>query len=151
VEPAGDDPGQGHQAQAGGGVAAEPAAGGRRAAAAAPAPAAVAAVPERRRPSAAVVAARRRRPARPRLHRRLRRVPGARGQRETRTGRAARPGHRNGSGEPVKRGADPPAARRAQDCRVREQGTRGTAVRRQVAVSRRRHSSRDHRVEEIVI
>jgi len=44
VEPTGDDPGQGHQAQAGGGVAAEPIAGGRRAAAATPTPVTVAAV-----------------------------------------------------------------------------------------------------------
>jgi len=151
VEPAGDDPGQGHQAQAGGGVAAEPAAGGRRTVAATPAPVAVAAVPERGRP--AVGAAGRRRPAAHLLHhrRRLRRVPGARGDRETRTGRAARPGHRNGSGEPVQRRANPSTARRTQGGRVREQGARRTAVRRQIAVGRRRHSRRDGRGEKIVI
>lgn len=152
MEPAGDDPGQGHQAQAGGGVAAEPAAGGRRAVAATPAPVAVAAVPERGRP-AAVGAAGRRPPAARLRHRqrRLRRVPGARGDRETRTGRAARPGHRNGSGEPVQRRSNPPTARRTQGGRVREQGARRTAVRRQVAVGRRRHSRRDGRGEKIVI
>jgi len=153
MEPAGDDPGQGHQAQVGGGVVAKPIAGGRRTVATTTAPVTVATVPERGRPAATRDARRRRHTQHPmhRRHHRLRRVSGARGDRKTRTGRAARPSHGNGSGEPIECGANPSAAHRTQDCRVREQGTRRTAVWWQIAIGRRSHSSRDHRGEEIVI
>lgn len=157
MEPAGGDPGQGHQAQAGSGVSAEPAAGRRATAvAAASAAAAVAPVPQPGRREGAV---RGRRPAaaghgEPGLGQvavagggrtavRLQRVPVARGRPETRAGRAAGPSYRDGGGESVERGADPPAAGRAQVGRVREQGAGGPAVRQRQAVFRGGHVDRE--------
>lgn len=155
MEPAGGDPGQGHQAQAGGGVPAEPAAG-RRATAVAAAAATVATVPQPGRRDGAVrrrraAAAGRGQPGRWQVAGpgggrtlRLQRVPVARGRPETRTGRAAGPGYRDGGGESVERGADPSVAGRTQVGRVREQGARGSAVRqRRQVVFRGGHVDRE--------